>query len=481
MPWVAGLTVRVLTHERAFAGVAHAADTASRFSASLRRNTHTGNGQSGRQLLVEALVALVQRRQLAGITITRALEGSETHGRLRAAGALELGEDLPIVVEIVDRAERIEALLPEVAALVTTGALTVSEVRLYIPATRLQVRDVMQAPAGGIAPDAPLGDALHLLLEGARRLAPVVDDRGVLVGVLTLGRLLEVGERTGATVTLAQAAEERVALSDVRKRMDRLVAGRTVRDVMLTQPLTVRPELPLDAVGRALAQCHLTRAPVVDGAGRLVGMVSERAIVAALVGAQQQAKGAQGTKDVDDRPLDLRLCVLPGAGEQLTAAILADPEALTLPETTGALATIQACEHACGSLALIVGADGRLVGVVDEDALLAYATRDGGAFRGANGASGLNRVLLRLFFHAPTASQTPFTYGPHGHPLTARDLMRPPRPLLTPQDPAVEALALMEREGASDGACDVAFVVGADGRPYGALWRHDVVRVLLGG
>ena len=496
MPWVAGLAIRVLTHERALAGVAHDPDIPSpvpSVTSSARHHTLAGNGQSGQRVLVEALVTLVQRRQLAGITITRALEGSGTHGRLRTAGALELGEDMPVVVEIVDRAERIEALLPEVAALVTTGTLTVGEVRLYVPTTRLLVRDVMRPTAGAISPETPLADALKLLLEGARRMLPVVDGRGVLVGVLTLGHLLELGEHSGAAttaaLTLAQPVDARPASEGLRQRLDSLVAGRTVREGMLAQPLTVRPEMPLDAVGRALTQRHLTRAPVVDGGGRLVGLISERVIVEALVGAQEQAlragdpaTGASADSpidaDLDVSALDLRLCVLPGAGEHLTAEALADTETILLPETTGAAETIQACKQARGGLALIIGFDGRLVGVVDEDALLARAFPPG-VMSGAPpaGASGLNRLWLRLFARAPGSAQASLLQGPHGRSLVARDLMRPAQPWVTPTTPVVEALALMERDDQRDVAC----VVGEDGRPRGALWRHDVVRALLGG
>src|SRR6478735_3580057 len=116
MPWVSGLVVRVLTHERA----------------ETRRNT-----------LVAALMDYVRRKELAGVTVTRSLEGYSSRGRLRTSGVIELGDDLPLIIEIVDRLDRIEPLLGEIAEMVTSGVLTVTETRLYFPASSLLVRDVM--------------------------------------------------------------------------------------------------------------------------------------------------------------------------------------------------------------------------------------------------------------------------------------------------------------------------------------------------
>lgn len=43
---------------------------------------------------------------------------ASAHDGMRSSGVIELGDDVPLVVEIVDRADRIEPLLPEIATLV---------------------------------------------------------------------------------------------------------------------------------------------------------------------------------------------------------------------------------------------------------------------------------------------------------------------------------------------------------------------------
>lgn len=82
---------------------------------------------------MEALRELVTRECLADITVTRAVEGYSAHGGIRTTGVVELGDDLPLVVEIVDTAERIERVLPAITSLITAGAMTITEVRLYGP------------------------------------------------------------------------------------------------------------------------------------------------------------------------------------------------------------------------------------------------------------------------------------------------------------------------------------------------------------
>lgn len=93
------------------------------------------DARSGSGRVVDELLALARRLGLTGITVTRALEGYSTAGGLRTAGWADLGSDLPLVIEIVDRAGRIERALPAVTALLREGAVTVTETTLYLPDT----------------------------------------------------------------------------------------------------------------------------------------------------------------------------------------------------------------------------------------------------------------------------------------------------------------------------------------------------------
>jgi PII-like signaling protein len=80
--------------------------------------------------LYEWIVRQARAAGLAGATVLRGLEGFGAHSRLHTAKVLRLSTDLPIVVEIVDTPEKIEAFLPIVDGAVREGLATVEKVRI---------------------------------------------------------------------------------------------------------------------------------------------------------------------------------------------------------------------------------------------------------------------------------------------------------------------------------------------------------------
>ena len=72
--------------------------------------------------LYAAIVHLCHERGIAGATVFRAMEGYGSSGQLHTTRLLELGENLPVRIEIIDVRERIEALLPRVGRDGSAGA-----------------------------------------------------------------------------------------------------------------------------------------------------------------------------------------------------------------------------------------------------------------------------------------------------------------------------------------------------------------------
>ena len=62
--------------------------------------------------LYQAIVERVREAGLAGATVLRGIEGFGADSRLHTARLLRLSEDLPVVIEIVDAADKIEEILP---------------------------------------------------------------------------------------------------------------------------------------------------------------------------------------------------------------------------------------------------------------------------------------------------------------------------------------------------------------------------------
>lgn len=90
-------------------------------------------GESDRHagmLLYEWIVRAAKERGLAGATVLRGLEGFGARSRIHTARILDLSTDLPIIVEIVDTLEKIEAFLPIVDGVVKDGLATVEKVQI---------------------------------------------------------------------------------------------------------------------------------------------------------------------------------------------------------------------------------------------------------------------------------------------------------------------------------------------------------------
>ena len=80
--------------------------------------------------LYEAIVLTARERKLAGATVLRGPMGYGHSSHLHTSRILRLSEDLPLVVEIVDSADKINAFLPELDRLMTSGLITVENVRV---------------------------------------------------------------------------------------------------------------------------------------------------------------------------------------------------------------------------------------------------------------------------------------------------------------------------------------------------------------
>ena len=90
-------------------------------------------GESDRyhgQPLYEAIVLEARKRGMAGATVLRGVMGFGADSRMHTAKILRLSEDLPIIVEIVDKPERIAEFLPELDKMIEEGLITLERARV---------------------------------------------------------------------------------------------------------------------------------------------------------------------------------------------------------------------------------------------------------------------------------------------------------------------------------------------------------------
>ena len=84
----------------------------------------------GHQPLYEAIVLKARELGLAGATVTRATMGFGASSRLHTAKILRLSEDLPFIVEIADSEANINAFLPVLDGMMSSGLVTIERVQV---------------------------------------------------------------------------------------------------------------------------------------------------------------------------------------------------------------------------------------------------------------------------------------------------------------------------------------------------------------
>lgn len=80
--------------------------------------------------LYEAIVLKAREMQLAGATVLRGPMGFGQSSRIHTAKILRLSEDLPIIIEIVDAEDKINAFLQTLNGMIGSGLVTLEKVKV---------------------------------------------------------------------------------------------------------------------------------------------------------------------------------------------------------------------------------------------------------------------------------------------------------------------------------------------------------------
>lgn len=154
-----------------------------------------------------------------------------------------------------------------------------------------RVDEVMTSDVVSFAPRQNVQEAMSILNEHGVDGGPVVDGSGKVVGVLSTGDLIVQESRLhlptvismfGATLELPSS--QRHFESDLSKAL-----GSEVREVMNDDPVTVAPDATLETAATLLHEKNVSRLPVVDAAGKLVGILARADIVRSIIGDTPEA------------------------------------------------------------------------------------------------------------------------------------------------------------------------------------------------
>ncbi|WP_422444758.1 DUF190 domain-containing protein [Thermoanaerobacterium sp. DL9XJH110] len=75
--------------------------------------------------LFHAIVKLIKKEGMMGVTVYRGIEGFGANSRIHTTQILRLSEDLPVVLEIVDVPEKIEAIVAKLNDMIQEGLMII--------------------------------------------------------------------------------------------------------------------------------------------------------------------------------------------------------------------------------------------------------------------------------------------------------------------------------------------------------------------
>jgi PII-like signaling protein len=82
--------------------------------------------------LYEAIVQLLRQENFSGATVLRGVGGYGGSSVLHTERVLRLSQDLPVVIEVVESPERIEAILPRLDEMIGGGLVTLEKIRVIL-------------------------------------------------------------------------------------------------------------------------------------------------------------------------------------------------------------------------------------------------------------------------------------------------------------------------------------------------------------
>lgn len=80
--------------------------------------------------LYEWIIKEAQNRNLAGASVMRAMEGLGLHHKILTAKILRFSSNLPIIIEIIDRTEKIEEFFSLLDPIIPEGLITIENTRM---------------------------------------------------------------------------------------------------------------------------------------------------------------------------------------------------------------------------------------------------------------------------------------------------------------------------------------------------------------
>jgi len=226
--------------------------------------------------LSSAMVQYVRDLKIpARCMVSKGTAGVYESGEIATGGIEVLSYNMPVRITIVLPSLELERILPRIEEMVSDGIVAVQDLHVVSHRTRglfipmhTRVRDIMTPAPKKVNPETPLSEVARLLLSSTFTGLPVVDEENHPIGVIAQGDLIYKGGMPMRLGLLAQSDQRRV--SAVLESLGR----KRAREVMTRPPVVIGQDEWVTQAVKLMLDKGVKRLPVVDAAGKLVGILS---------------------------------------------------------------------------------------------------------------------------------------------------------------------------------------------------------------
>lgn len=235
------------------------------------------------ELTKEELAAELHRLRRIDQTVAQIMtpDPVTVTGETAVARAIELMLSKKIKrLPVVDEEQKVQGIISRVDVLRTFSQPPVAKTKRPEPppGEHTQVGEIMMTAVPTVTADAPLSEVVDLLVTSVQRRVVVIDDDEHVVGIITDGDLIR-QTASKARSDVIDALRKRSGPS----RGDSVYLQQQQAEAVMTAPvLTVTVDTSLRDALQLLVEKRLKRLPVVDGEGKLVGLVGRGGILQAL-------------------------------------------------------------------------------------------------------------------------------------------------------------------------------------------------------